>query len=123
SYDSLGHLVIVSIGSEVVAINALAPLRAEELDNSALLWRHDAYHAVDNTIRVTTKGLENPWGTSRFVGIDTAGRRVGVAGPVTRLGVCVQRMSEVLCLDPLSGETIWSRRDVEPGSDLFGDDQ
>jgi outer membrane protein assembly factor BamB/predicted Zn-dependent protease len=121
SYDALGHLLIASVGAELVAVDLMAPLREQDGDHSATLWRHDTSHSGQKSVRIQTKGLENPWGSARYVGIDSEGRRVGAVGPITRRGVCVQSSIEVICLDPMTGEPIWSRRDTEPGSQLFGD--
>ena len=44
-------------------------------------------------------------------------------GPVSSQYVCFQRFRNLVAVDPRSGETLWVRQDVPPGSDLFGDDQ
>jgi len=38
-------------------------------------------------------------------------------------GVCFQQRHRLLCVDPLSGEVLWTRDDLPPECDLFGDRQ
>ncbi len=52
-----------------------------------------------------------------------SGQWVGVIGPVTGRSCVFQDQRRLVCVDALSGEVQWSRTDVPPGCDLFGDDE
>ena len=54
---------------------------------------------------------------------DSLGRPVGNLGPLTERYTCLQEGRKLVALDPLTGAVLWSRNDIEPGSDLFGDDE
>ena len=36
---------------------------------------------------------------------------------------CFQEQQQLRCVDPISGETLWSRTDIPAGCELFGDDE
>ena len=42
-------------------------------------------------------------------------------GPLTENGVFCQKMRELSCLDPLTGDVIWTRSEIPLGCDIFGD--
>ena len=44
---------------------------------------------------------------------------VGLCGDT----LCIQRGRDVTAIDPISGNTMWVRHNVEPSSDIFGDDE
>ena len=46
---------------------------------------------------------------------------MGSIGPVNDEGVCFQRLHDLICVDPLSGKTLWVRKGLGIGNDLFGD--
>jgi outer membrane protein assembly factor BamB len=54
---------------------------------------------------------------------DSQGRVVGALGPVTPHGVVLHDGEALVCLEPWTGEVLWSRSDVPPGCELFGDEQ
>ncbi|MCA9225056.1 MAG: PQQ-binding-like beta-propeller repeat protein, partial [Planctomycetales bacterium] len=122
SANAYGHLLVVSTGSEIAAIDVL---RAESEPNYALLWREDltSSSVADNRAGqgISVEQKTTPWGTSRFFAMDTKRNLLGSLGPVTGGGVYFQRFREVVCVEPLTGEEIWTRGNIEPGSMLFGD--
>jgi outer membrane protein assembly factor BamB len=123
---ALGHLVIVSLPQEILAINLL---RSAEETGEAILWRQDVSENILPTSSrgVNNKMLRHPWSHTgvRAVPSDGTQARVplGHIGPVTRHGVCFQRFRELVCVDPLTGETVWTREGIERGADLFGDEE
>jgi hypothetical protein len=50
-----------------------------------------------------------------------SGAALGSLGPVTPRGVVFQDDNALKCVDPLSGTTLWTRTDIPPGCELFGD--
>ena len=64
-----------------------------------------------------------PWGQPRFVAADAHNRQVGNTGPLTDELACFQRQRSLVAVNPLTGETLWTRAGIQPGSDIFGDDE
>lgn len=134
SYSALhgkanGHLAVVSIGFDVLAVDSLRSESGSVKD--ALLWRQDLSSAVvagpgvPNVGRVNPsfRTLPSPWGDSRHISTDPQGRLAGETGPLNAHGICLQKMRDLHCVDPLTGETVWIRDGIEPGSQLFGDEE
>jgi outer membrane protein assembly factor BamB len=116
----LGHLLILSTGSEILAFDALRmPLDAE----SAILWRHSLVdpHEDSDSDYYSTTVTQNPWGMSR-VSITKQRTLVGNSSPLNANGFCFFRNRQLVCVDPITGETLWQRYDVLRGSELLGDD-
>jgi outer membrane protein assembly factor BamB len=119
----LGDLLFVALGGQMLALDtretgnrgtsdvvwqaypagrfAVAPQRTRRRANRPL------YHASSQRKRVPASA-----------GIFLAG-----LGPVTADGVVFQDQQRLRCVDPVSGETLWSRSDIPQGCELFGDDQ
>ena len=122
-----GHVLVLSLGFECVAVDAL---RAAAGLDDAVLWRHELATALPETPanrairrRVQPRKVSNAWGESRYVATDSQGQRVGETGPLLSTGLCLLSGRELVCIDPISGETIWSRDDVPADAELFGDDE
>ena len=49
--------------------------------------------------------------------------RANPFGPVNARYVCFQRRRNIVAVDPLTGESLWERQDIPPGSEVFGDEQ
>ncbi len=118
-----GHLLVLNLGFEVMAVDTL---RGASQQGDVVLWRNDLSGnlvlATNRTRQLVPKTITRKWGPARIVPSDTAHTVVGLAGPVTRLGVVYQKTHELVCADPLTGKTIWARSGVTPGSDIFGDE-
>jgi len=116
-----GHLLLVSTGFEVLAIDTLG---GGSQESARILWRQDL---VDNLAAMAGVGLQQqvvqaPWAAQRFVAADSLGRPIGSIGPITAELACYQRQRNVSAVRALSGETLWTRSDIQPGSEIFGDD-
>lgn len=117
-----GGLLVLSTGTQLTAIDTLQ----SETSASRILWNIDLSEQIGglgSMQSVNSREVKLNWGESRYVPEDSFGRRYGRIGPVTAKGVFFQRMHEVHCVDPISGKTIWVRRNVPLGMDLFGDDE
>jgi hypothetical protein len=116
-----GHL-LVSTGFEVLAIDTLGgPSR----DGAGVLWWQDL---LDNLAAVAKVGLpqqvvQAAWARQRLVAADALGRPLGNIGPITAELACYQRQRNVTAVRSLTGEVLWTRADIQPGSDIFGDDE
>lgn len=117
-----GHLLMVNVGFEVVAIDTLGGGATQK---DVVLWRHDLsghlMMASNRTYRTMPKEITRKWGPPRVVRTDSSQRPVGMSGPITRHGVIYQKMQDLICAHPLTGQTLWVRSGLEPGSDIFGD--
>lgn len=116
-----GHYIVASRGEAVVAINALA---AGDGAEEAIVWQ-------EGGASVAPYGSTTSFQTIRFgdLGLDL-GRTIestrtvsGLAlGPVTSHGIIVRRYSDLICLDPETGDAVWSRDDVDMTSEVWGDE-
>lgn len=117
-----GHLLMLSLGYEIVAIDVLGggpdkPAR--------VLWRvdlTDSLAGLPGMQNVHPRVVQMPWGVPRFMAADPNGRPIGTTGPVTPRYASFIKQRALHVVDPLSGKVLWIRHDVDPGSDLFGDD-
>jgi outer membrane protein assembly factor BamB len=118
-----GGLLVVSLGNQLIAIDALS---AGEGTANRILWTQDlndqlaAFSAAQG---VGPRMVNLPWGGSRTVSEDSSGRRLGGGALVSADGIYFQRLHDLYCVDPLSGKTLWTRKNVGMGNDLFGDDE
>lgn len=120
-----GHLLIGNIGLEVLAIDTLRPQDPKQ--ENRILWRQDvARPNMTNTIgiqpRTVIKTPTSAWGTPRAGQLELGNKLMGGVGPVSEQGICFQRMRDIVCLDPLTGEMLWQRDGFDAGCDLFGDE-
>jgi hypothetical protein len=118
-----GHLLIVSLGYEIVAIDVLGN-GAEK--SARILWRvelNDVFPGMVGGQNVHPRVVQMPWGVPRFMAADANGRAIGTTGPVTPRYASFLKQRALHVVAPLSGRTLWIRHDIDPGSDLFGDDE
>jgi outer membrane protein assembly factor BamB len=124
----MGHFLYVLVGGQVLAIDS----RDDHLSADAdLLWPSQSQGAVvRDTVRPrrspanpqahsTRRPLYHAFGRKRLNG--TSGAALGSLGPVSPRGVVYQDDDELKCVDPISGATLWSRTDIPPACELFGD--
>ena len=128
---TLGHLLFVTVGGQVMAIDSRQDAPDAEGD---LLWPSRALEELSAEVGRMRRGLppaptrtsrppvyHNLSGRQRLNG--SAGSASGSLGPVTPRGVVFQDAEELKCVDPLSGLLLWARTDVPVGCELFGDDE
>lgn len=129
SYNSLsakahGHLVVVNLGTEVIAIDSL---RAGGAGGDALLWRQDSADldpAAQRTIYTPPpRHMNNPLVGTRSVAYDPTGRLNFHTGPVRTVGLCFQKGRQLICVDPLTGQSLWERSQIPPQAEIFGDEE
>jgi hypothetical protein len=119
-----GHLMLVSLGKEIVAINTLA---LDTVGGMEVLWRKTLAAQVPGASsrahRLGAKSAMMPWGTRRYTATHQDGKPVGSLGTVTDRGICYQVGRELRCVDPLTNQPLWIRSGITHGSAVFGDDQ
>ncbi|OYV95768.1 MAG: hypothetical protein B7Z73_01940 [Planctomycetia bacterium 21-64-5] len=118
-----GHVVLASLGYQVVAVDTLGTPTTP----ARVLWREDLNEPISGLPRqigLNFRPAPMPWGGGhRMQAFDVNGRPMGNTSPLTSDVVCFQRLRNLMAVDPLTGETLWTRQDVPSGSELFGDDE
>ncbi len=118
-----GHLVVVNLGDQVVAVDAL---RAEKTAGDSMLWRLDAMEIDPMNTRYYSpqpRQTTNPLAGSRLQLYDPSGRMNFYTGPVLSTGVCFQKGRQLICADPLTGQSIWERAQIPTAAEIFGDEE
>jgi outer membrane protein assembly factor BamB len=126
----LGDQLFVTMGSSLLAIDT----RQNAADAEAnLLWQAHPGGRFTVTMRGRRAARPAQFRANRRPVFHTLSSRkrtpgvgstvVGSLGPVTPRGVLYQDDNELRCVDPLSGETLWSRSDLPAGCELFGDQE
>ena len=116
----LGHMLLLSAGNKILAIDTL---NASEGQTPSVVWTQDL-HLPDaaDIRRQQFRRMANLRGGLGGIGIG-GGMYPTANGPVavSSEAVCFKRSRTLVAVDPVSGEEIWTRRDVHPDSVVFGD--
>jgi outer membrane protein assembly factor BamB len=116
-----GHLLVIATGTEVIAIDLL---RSRSTPGELIAWRSDLIDVTEQGVYNTmqARNVPNPWTASRFIAADSSNRPLGSVTAITANGMCFIKHRQLVCVDPLTGETLWSRDNVAAGTDLIADD-
>jgi outer membrane protein assembly factor BamB len=112
-----GHILLIQQGTQISAIDALS---ADQDGKSRLLWEHDLADLIN--VPGPIRAVQSPSRRGRHQWVDQTNRPVGGIWPVGREMVCLQRGSTLVAIDAFSGEALWTRYDVAPAGDVFGDE-
>ena len=118
-----GHLLLLSLGEQVLALDTF---NGRGNDQVRVLWSRDVSDSLPGMAMnrgIHANQIALPWGGRKSIVADSYGRPIGTLGPVANNYTCFIEHQKLVAVDPLTGQTLWSRGDVEPGSDLFGDEQ
>jgi outer membrane protein assembly factor BamB len=113
-YRTLGHLVVLPVGSMVYGIDPV---------NHRVLWRHNLAAqsggptAANPSPPTGPQGQQQPLvdprdGSVLVVYPDGWAQRLGTTGPLEGQVIYAQVRDTLTALDPLTGRTLWSRSDV-----------
>ena len=118
-----GHLMLVNLGNQVLALDTLR----QQGDGTRILWQQDLVEMTPNMFNgqpLQAKEIHMPWGAIRHVpATGSNGPSMGVVGPLLDHCVLLQRSRDLTAIDPTTGEILWSRRGIEAGSEVFGDQE
>jgi outer membrane protein assembly factor BamB len=118
-----GGLLVLSLGNQLMALDTL---RLGDPSSNRVLWMqelNDQIGGIGTGQAINVRAVALPWGGTRGVPEDAFNRRLGSIGPVNDDGVYFQRLHDLYCVNPLTGKTVWTRKNVGLGNDLFGDDE
>ena len=118
----VGHVLVVWRGHEVLAIDLMTPPTAE----ARVLWRKSllvSFPGRPVESSVVVRAVARPGEMPRLAAFNRSGIPLGQLGPVNRSYVAYLRGHTLEAVHPLTGEVLWRRHDVPPGSQLFGDEE
>ncbi|MEQ8787383.1 MAG: PQQ-binding-like beta-propeller repeat protein [Pirellulaceae bacterium] len=120
----IGHLLVVSLGFEIVAVDVA---EAQNDPANAVVWRFNlasiAAGGRSGIPLINATSRINPWGDTYYLPTDPLRRPFGQIASLSEAGVCFQFGQRLICLDPLTGQEIWSRNGFPEGCDVFGDER
>jgi len=110
----------------LIAIDGLRSDRGAE----SVLWRQDIGEEPVSGV-VTSRppvSNRNPLVGPQAMTIDSTGRLNYGTGPINSSGVCFQHGRQIMCVDPLTGQTLWERAntpqaEIPQQAQLFGDNE
>ncbi len=119
-----GNLLVVWDGQQVLGVDTLRPGNNQK----RVMWNQDLAEQLPGLpmhAGYSQRQINAPWGglPQRFVAQDGFGNLIGNMGPVNYDGVCFQRFKDLKCVDPLTGDVLWTRKNVPLGCDVFGDEE
>ncbi len=114
---ALDHLLVLSLGSRVVALDTLAVGRSGV---PATLWSTDLEQA--SPLPAAMARLRGRRGIAMYQQPRFDGT-LFAATIISEQLVCYQRFHELHGVDSVSGQTLWIREDTRAESSVFGDDQ
>jgi len=120
-FQTQGHLVIVTLGHRVFAIDPLNKGRVVWQKNLSMLPKSD-------TEAPYPMNTNFPWdqrdGSVSILYTDGSAQRLGGQSGALQAGVvCIQTRDAMSALDPVTGRVLWTRTDVNSRAHIFGDDE
>ncbi len=115
----LGHLGVAYFGADLLGIDLLKNSRSS---NEPVRWRIPVTSQTQELQR--ERPVRPPFDpTAKPVrsNLDSSGRAISSLGPVNQHGIFYQRSRTLMCVDPLSGQLVWSQSGLEAGSTIVGD--
>ena len=119
---AIGHLLICSIGYDVAVLDLLVPNETP----SRKLWQTTVRDLGEGTSvyrSINSRSKPNEWGIEMHQHFDGGNYRLGSVSNLSPNGLCVHVQDELRCLDPSTGDILWSRSDVPSDCEIWGDDQ
>jgi outer membrane protein assembly factor BamB len=115
-FHTAGHLAVFQVGTMVYGL---------DMDNAKLLWQHCL---VDPVLPFNTQVMPDEqgvlWVTTRNqFGQIASRKKVGHLGTVQPSYVALTSSKGLVVLDPLRGNVMWTKPNISPSAEVFGDDQ
>ncbi len=120
-----GHLLVLSLGSELQAFNMMPSLPSE--DSSRMIWNADLQNGIAGSTRRTREfdvhSKANPFSLMDRIARDVTTRKtIGQFAGNQQL-ICYQIGSRLICRDPATGSVYWERDGAELGCELVVTDK
>ncbi|MBS0260634.1 MAG: PQQ-binding-like beta-propeller repeat protein [Planctomycetes bacterium] len=112
-----GHLLVVSVGSELVALDVLG---TADQPGPRVLWTY-TFRSAGVAPSIPQRNFDI--NTRRRMIYNEMNEQVGALGPVTGDQVTLLSGRKLMALDALTGKPVWTREGVRPGTELFGDER
>ncbi len=115
------HLLLLTVGQKIVAIDTLA---GSEGPSARIAWSRDVDEETGELAMPMAMRRQAVVGGRGFQRLQTAqppDASPGVPMAISDRAFCYQRFRDLVAIDPASGEMLWTRHGVEPGSTIFGD--
>ncbi|MBN2217204.1 MAG: PQQ-binding-like beta-propeller repeat protein, partial [Pirellulales bacterium] len=117
----LGHLLVLSLDQRCVALDTAAGRQPRILWDKNIL---DPDADAANRVGMDAAQLAAQWGPRLVVNsVSASGGRPSLAATevISDDYICCQRFRRCVAVDPISGEVLWTRRDLPTRCTLFGD--
>ena len=120
--DICGHLLIASMGNEIVALDTIA---TEDDGTPTIAWR-ESVDRVDSSLlqryafSAQMRNAQGWFGGSS--GMSPGGISLGSTCVLGENLVCIRRARSCVALDLATGKTLWQRKGISAQSAVFGDD-
>ncbi|MCE5267341.1 MAG: PQQ-binding-like beta-propeller repeat protein [Planctomycetaceae bacterium] len=118
---SFGHLLLVSLGWKVIAIDTLG---VGHKGTPRVLWIQDLNRSSRESAGLGRAGVLQRLGMvpmqlqAQFIVSSDSG---SLSQAVGNRQVCIQRPRELVAVDPCNGEVLWARQGLSPNAEMFGD--
>lgn len=114
-----GHLVAVALGGTLYCLDGLP-----EAGSPRVLWNRPLYDQhSDSQFRnnISVRQVMVGAGQRKIMVTDPWGRPIGKLGVISRDVVAYQQGTSLFGVDPMTGSTLWERKNIPRGSQIFGD--
>ncbi len=115
-----GHLLLIQERTQILAIDTLT---AAGDGKERVLWRHDLADLAGDGSDIVVRPNQGPNRRVRSQWFDQSSRPIGGIWPVGSELVCLQRGNTLLGIDALTGAVLWTRFDIAPANEIFGDEE
>ncbi|NUQ61045.1 MAG: PQQ-binding-like beta-propeller repeat protein [Pirellulales bacterium] len=115
-----GHLLVVSMGHKIMAIDTLV----RSADGAPkLLWSHDldTAGAPEAPLPIQAQVIRIGGGFQQWQFARSAENPITIPEVVSDQLLCYQEYRDLVAVEPATGERLWVRHDIDPGSTVFGD--
>ena len=131
-FQVIGDILILSFGYDHIGVDLtrLPGINEDfgdreffdrDLFERAVIWRYDAFQYAEDLGFTKYARESNSLGIVHTELVDNEGNRIGKTTNVSDRGFCILKRDSLACVDPWTGQTLWVRKNILPGSDMMGD--
>jgi outer membrane protein assembly factor BamB len=120
---SFGSVYVINSGEMLVAVSALDSRGSLE---SQILWPPNygemRVEPSFEPMRPATTVLKNPNRWKQMIA-KIGEQKISAFGPLSSKGLVYLQSNKLTCVDLLTGEVLWTRADVQPNCEIWGDER